>query len=105
MDIFKIIQKKEKNHRVVVRLSTSCWHDKKGMHIKKSLTYLKRKSIGFNSLEEDLINIGADGVEPTITNLYTSKDGIYELAIINERTDWETGEIEDYDYMLTPYKG
>ncbi len=40
-------------NRCVVRLRTTMWADKSGLHTKKSLTFLRRKSEGFNVLEDD----------------------------------------------------
>ena len=88
---------------VVVRVKTSYWHDKKGGHIKKDINYLKRKSRGFNILDEDMYAVGAEEVLSTIVNLYDVQDGIYELITFNETRDWETGYIDMYDMKLIPY--
>jgi hypothetical protein len=29
-----------------------------------------------------------------------AEDGVYEVVICNERRDWESGYIEDWDYRL-----
>ena len=89
---------------VVVRVRTSYWHDKKGGHIRKDINYLKRKSRGYNVLDEDMYLGSADLVLPTIINLYDVEDGIYELITVNESRDWETGYIDSYDMKLIPYK-
>lgn len=90
---------KNKN-RCVVRLKTSEWSDDTGIYRKQSLTILKRKCEGFNILEEDVAAVGAPQIWPLITNLHGLSDGIYELTIVNEYRDWETGNIEDYEYSL-----
>lgn len=36
----------------VVRLTTSYWSDKRGLHIKKDIILLKKLSYGFNLLDE-----------------------------------------------------
>ncbi len=88
----------------VVRLTTSQWNDKNGIYEKKSIRYLQRKCTGWNCIEEDISMIGADEVMPRIINLYECKDGIYEVIMCNEKKDWETGCIDDYDYKLIPYE-
>jgi len=83
-----------------VRLTTSMWKNERGLHFKKSLTYLKRQCAGFNILEEDTCSIGAEEVVPRIINLLDVPDGIYQVATCNESKDWETGFVDDYDYLL-----
>lgn len=90
--------------RCVVRLTTSMWHDVNGVHIKKTLRYLRRKCVGYNILEEDCSAVGADEVIKRIVNLEECKDGIYQVVTCNEWGAWETPHIiEDYDYKLIPY--
>lgn len=89
--------------QLIVRVRTSYWSDKKKLIAKKEISFLKKKSIGFNFLAEDCQCIGADEVMPRFTNLYEVDDGIYQVGIINEYRDHETGNIEDYDYQLFPY--
>lgn len=89
--------------RLVVRVTTYCFHDRKGLHIKKDINILRRKSTGFDFLSEDCLQIGAELVEKSITNLYAVEDGIYAMIITNIQKDWETGYVEQYDYELVPY--
>lgn len=42
----------------------------------------------------------ADETIARITNLNESKDGVYQIVIINEHRDYETGYIEDWDFKL-----
>lgn len=84
----------------VVRLTTTAWRDSRGVHLKKSLNFLKRKCKGFNILDEDCSMVGAEEVIPRITNMDSVEDGIYEVVTCNESRDWESGQIDDYDYML-----
>jgi hypothetical protein len=94
---------KSQECRCVVRLRRTGWHDAKGIHQRIDLTYLKRHCRNFNILDEDAYNIGADQVLPRITNLNECDDGVYEVWPCNEKQDWETGYVDDYDYRLTPY--
>lgn len=87
---------------VIARLSTSCWHNDKGIFLTKKLTFLKRRCAGHNFVEEDAKMVGADETIARIINFHESKDGIYKLVTCNERRDWETGVIDDYDFKLIP---
>ena len=96
---------KEPRPVCVVRLTTTVWHTDDGVHIKKSLRFLKRKCVGYNILYEDCRMVGADEVVKRITNLDECEDGIYCVVTCNESHDWETPHIvEDYDYELIPLK-
>lgn len=90
-------------HRVVVKLVTTSWHDDRGIHIRRDLNWVKRKSCGNQFLDEDCSMVGADQVWPRIVNLNECKDGIYEVNLCNVQTDWETGHADSYDYRLTPF--
>ena len=86
--------------RCTVRVKTTVWADKRGLHTKKSLTFLRRQCEGFNVLAEDVSAIGAGEVLPRILNLGEVEDGIYEVVVCNESHDYETGYVDDYDYRL-----
>ena len=86
--------------KLVVRVSTSYWSDDRGLHCKKDITYLKRKSSGFNLLEDNASDCGAEEVFPRITNLSECKDGIYRVDVCNVIKDWDSGYVEDYDFKL-----
>ena len=86
--------------RCTVRVKTTAWADKRGLHTKKSLTFLRRQCEGFNVIAEDVIAIGAGEVLPRILNLGEVEDGIYEVVVCNESRDYETGYVDDYDYRL-----
>lgn len=91
-------------NKTILRLRTLYWHDFGSLHIKKTLTVLKRKSSGINMILEDCQQIGAEETIPRINNLDSCVDGIYELVVDHVGRDWETGCIEDWDYTLIPYK-
>ena len=93
------VEPKQPN-RCVVRLRTTMWADKTGLHTKKSLTFLRRKSEGFNVLEEDASAAGVEEVLPRILNLDECPDGVYKVVVCNESRDYETGYVDDYDYRL-----
>lgn len=88
--------------RCILRLRTTTWADAKGLHIKRSLVFLRRQCVGFNVLAEDAGAIDAESVVGRITNLAECKDGIYEAVVCNVSRDWETGHVDDWDYKLVP---
>lgn len=96
--------KEPKQHREVVRLRTSYWQDKRGIHIKKDLIPMRKMSFGYQILEEDAPIAGVDQLVRHIVNLHELKDGLYESVTCNESRDWETGYVDEYDYKLIPFK-
>lgn len=86
----------------VVKLRTSAWRDRRGVHIKRSLLIVRRQSGTFPILDQDATESGAAEVFERITNLDNLPDGLYVVAICNEHRDWEGGFIDDYDYRLDP---
>lgn len=87
----------------VVKLTTTTWADKRGLHIKRSLTYLRRKCAGYNVIEEEIGAIGAEDTARTIINLDECEDGIYEAMVCNETHDWESGHVDGYDIKLITF--
>ncbi len=94
----------ERGCRSVVRLKTAYWKTERGLHCRKDLIRMRRLSFDFQILEEDSANIGVDEVLQKIVNLSECKDGLYTVATCNERHDWETGYLDDYDYRLVPFE-
>ena len=93
----------DQEHVCVVRIRTTMWADKRGIHKKKSLSYLWRQCKGFNILEEDSINAGVDLIFNRITNIDECEDGAYQILMCDESRDFETGHIDDYCYKLWPF--
>jgi hypothetical protein len=89
---------KIKKDRCIVRLTTSIWSDKRGLHIKKDINYLNKLCIDFNILKEDSLMIGANDVVSKIINLDECKDGTYEIITC----DFDLNK-EDYNYKLIPF--
>lgn len=90
--------------KVVVRLKTYSWSSKRGVHQRRDLLFLKRQCEGYNVVDEDVSNVGASDVVSRIVNLDACPDGVYEVVICNEKRDWESGYVEDYDYKLVAVK-
>ena len=89
--------------REVVRLKTSCWKDKRGLHIRRSLTGLRRLSRGHQMLDEECDMMGPDEVAGIIVNLDECKEGIYVVETCNESKAWETGYVDSYDLKPVPF--
>ena len=103
-DVLPVYPAPEKQvNRCVVRLRTTMWSSGKGVFVQKSLTFLRRKSEGFNVLEEDCGATDVGHVLSRIINLNECDDGIYEVVTCNVSHDFETGHIDDYDYRLIAF--
>lgn len=89
--------------RCVVRLTTTVWHDASGLTYQRRLRYLKKQCSGHNLLDYDADMVGARETADSISNLHECADGIYSVVTCNERRDFETGLIDDYDLKLIPY--
>lgn len=103
LDLERVEKDSEPASLTVIRLVTSYYYDNRGLHSKQSLLYCRRKSQGYNILVEDCNNVGATEVMPRIINLHACEDGYYSVNICNEKVDYWTGSVEDYDYKLVPY--
>lgn len=90
-------------HRLIVRLVSSAWHDNRGLHIRQDILFLRRKSCGHNFVDEDCTMVGADQVAVRITNLSECRDGVYQVVTCNEKRDLESEVSEEYDYKLIPF--
>lgn len=88
--------------RCVVRLRTTTWADSRGLHTKRSLTYLRRGCVGFNGLESDAKDIGPEQALGSVTNFNECQDGVYEAVPCNVGRDWEHSS-DDWEYRLTPF--
>lgn len=84
----------------IVRISTSYWGSPRGLHVRRDVTYLRRRCEGFNVLEEDVSCVGAEGVLARCPGFWALEDGVYEVGTCNESKDWETGIVDDYDYAF-----
>ena len=93
----------EEIHRVVVRITTSFWQSDRGLHKQRSLSFQKRKCRGHNFVAEDASCASPEDTIRSIVNLDESPDGWYEIVMTNISRDWESGEIDGYDFKLIPY--
>lgn len=101
--INQLVSEKEPRDRVVIRLKTTSWYDGKSLHVKRSINILKRACMGFNFLDDDMRNGGAEDTVRMFTNLDECEDGIYEVVHCNISRDWESGIVDDWDYELVPF--
>ena len=85
-----LVKEKPPQSKVVVRLKTTQWLDKRGnIHQKRSLITLKRQSVRHNFLLEHFRDTGTTN----LTNLAECSDGVYEIVSC------------DYDFKLVTYEG
>lgn len=97
------IEKIVNESRCVVRLKTTVYSDRRGLHLKKSITYQKRKSKGYNFLYADAQDNGSADTIDLIDNIMDVPDGLYEVKVTDEIRAYESNEVVDYRYKLTPY--
>ena len=90
----------EPENRCVVRLKTEYWSNKKGIYTKRSILFMRRKSIGFNVLEEECNHVAAEDSLSNINNLNECEDGLYEAVACNFSRDYESGIIDGYEIKL-----
>lgn len=94
----------EEINREIVRVSKTAWKDKRGMHTSISLLFQRRKSAGHCVLENEIDMVGAEDALAKIINLDAVENGrIYQVIVCNEKHDWETGLVDDYDFKLVPH--
>lgn len=92
-------------NRTVLRISTGYWSSSNGLHFKKDLKFLKKKSNGINFLLDDAECIGVEETLSNIVNLHECSDGLYKVVVHNRTTDWETGTIDSVTWKLVPFEG
>ena len=91
------------DNRCVIRLTTSAWADKRGLHLQRNIRYMRKLCIGYNVLSENVDTVDAMYVIKRIVNLDKCSDGIYEVMTCNQSTDFETGYVDGYDFRLVPF--
>jgi len=85
---------------VTVRIRDTRFATKRGFAFRRDVEFVRRECIGYNFVEEEIAMIGADDALEMIVNLHTVNPGKYLVDICNVRRDWETGQVDDYDFEL-----
>lgn len=90
--------------REVVRVKTCAYSSGRGVSVRRDVTVMRRLS-GRQAclLDETVSAVGAEQAAESIINLHEVEDGLYQLVVCNEKTDRETGIVDDYDLKLVPY--
>jgi hypothetical protein len=102
LKLVEVLDSKKDANIEIVRLRTSYWQSKQGViSVKRDIIPLRRKSQGYQILEEDARSVSAKEVVTRIVNLDGCEDGLYCIETCNEARDFASGCIEDYDYQLT----
>ena len=89
-----------KKNRTVVRLKTETYKKGNSYYVSKVLTSLKRKSTGFDILN-DSVSENVEDME-FIEGIYDLSDGEYELIYNEVYQDYETSEWDFYGFKLIP---
>ncbi len=104
LELDPVDEAKERLYRTVVRVRTSAWATRRGLSVRRDVSFMRKLS-GPQAclLEEEISAVGADLAAQMIVNLDSVEDGLYTVIACNERRDWETGVVDDYDLKLIPY--
>lgn len=96
-DLWKMYDKRNESH-FFIKVSICHWNDKNGLHMRKDIRVLSRKSgRGWVSwFDEDCSNSGADLMYKNFKDL---EEGTYKVKI-QEYRDWETGYVDDWSYIV-----
>ncbi len=94
-DLLDMYDKRNETH-FFIKVSICHWNDKNGLHMRKDIRVLSRKS-GKSWVEwfdEDCSNSGANFIYKNFKDL---EEGEYKVTI-QEHRDWETGYVDDWTY-------
>lgn len=94
--------KDENEHRLVVKIETSFFERGNSVCEQKSMRVLRRKSVGFDLLAEEVGGVGPEDTLKSIIGWHDAKPGEYELRAVNISRDWESGYVDGYDLKLFP---
>lgn len=96
---------KTKDNVCVVKIKTESFKRGDAYFKGKSLRVLKRKSKGpiLDCFLEDINCTSVDWVMFKIVNFSQVPNGLYQLIIVNEYRDYETGYVEDWNYKLISF--
>lgn len=79
----------------VVKVVTSYYRKgNNGLRIQKDVYTLKRKTFGWDILNEEIMSTEGEYIWK---QLYQLEDGLYECYVCNVSKDWETGIVDDWD--------
>lgn len=104
LGLLKVTETTPETYREVVRVRTCAYETKRGLSVRRDVLFMRKLS-GPQAclLFEDMSAVGASETAERIINLHQVEDGLYQLVACNEKRDWETGHIDDYDLQLVPY--
>lgn len=93
--LLSLLDKRNESH-FYIKVSICYWNDENGLHMRKDIRVLKRKSPKGTAdwFYEDCSMGGADKMFKYFKDL---DEGEYKVTI-REYRDWETGYIDDWDY-------
>jgi hypothetical protein len=98
MELEDYIEKKQEKPVFYVRVSVCYYHDDNGLHMRKDIRYLKRKSPK-GSLTFIQMDASEGGADCAYKNFKDLDEGIYKVTV-HTTTDWETGYVDDWNYQI-----
>ena len=93
---------KEPEDRTVVRIKTSYWQSKRGLHTRRDIIFLRRQCVGYSPMEEEAGYTDAESAFDRINNLDEVGDGVYEVITRSTDYDYMTGTYDDIEMILVP---
>ena len=99
--------KPQPQERLFVRITTEYYRDKNNnLNYHRKIKLMKRMSTcNINShIDSDIEDSGVESFINSIVNFRDADDGLYELKIINETHDFESGIIDGWDWKLFKIK-
>lgn len=94
-ELLALYDKRNESH-FFIKVTICHWHDKNGLHMRKDISVLSRKSgkSWVHWFNEDFSNSGADTVFKNFKHL---EEGTYKVTMKTFK-DWETGYVDDWEY-------
>jgi hypothetical protein len=95
VDLLKEYDRRNESH-FFIKVAICHWHDKNGLHMRKDIRVLSRKSgkSWVDWFDEDCSNSGADLIFKNFEDL---EEGTYKVKMRTFK-DWETGYVDDWVY-------
>lgn len=100
IDLNKLLIDDVEDDKCVIKVRIKTSYYKRGRRYCKETQITDLTKGPCYSLSDDISNLDVESVLTRIVNLDEVDDGIYQVILINQYRDWETGCIEDYDYKL-----
>lgn len=101
------MDKPQPQEMLVVRITTEYYRDKSNNpNFRRKIKLMKKMSTQgiISHIDYDIENSSVESFINSIVNFRDVDDGLYELKVINETHDFETGIIDGWDWKLFKIK-